>query len=628
MISLGLSQINFQTGPKVLNSYYLPYTTGALWAYARQHERIRENISDDVWLFRRDLIEPSAQQLAKCDVVIYSFYVWNSKYTYALAKRVKEINPNIISLVGGPQVAHTDPAYFIKHPYIDTICIGEGEICVEELLLMILDGKELPQKHIVPRMKKLDTPSPYLDGVFDKLMEQHPDIEWVPTLETDRGCPYRCTFCDWGSATNSKIIKFGLDRVFADIEWFGKRGLPFINLTNANYGVFKERDNLIADKMVESKKLYSVPTGLSVSYAKNSNADVFGLITKFQEAGIGSGFTLSLQTTTPNVLEAIKRTNMGINDIRDITELGIKNQVSILTEIIIGLPEETLDTMKNVFYDVLDAGLHSGLDVFLLNMLENAPMQQDIENYKLKTFIAHDMFYETNDFSSLMPEEDVPIIKSTSTMSEDDIIEAFITAWYITGLHTQGISDIISRALVKQGKTTYKEFYEGLLLEFKSDPTFTNLEDRIRAGIRKWHDTGYFSLKSKDYKFDSWQIIISLMSTLQNEDLLEYAIDAVSNYVQRAYPDTPEQILADYRNITIKRIKQFKNTRFNSESINTFTNLWDYVQDQKIDLDMAPLTYIVSDRTNMFPKTMREHVDNLLFRRRRGYLSNIIDKVL
>ena len=43
---------------------------------------------------------------------------------------------------------------------------------------------------------------------------------------------------------------------------------------------------------------------------------------------------------------------------------------------------------------------------------------------------------------------------------------------------------------------------------------------------------------------------------------------------------------------------------------------------------MAPLTYIVSDRTNMFPKTMREHVDNLLFRRRRGYLSNIIDKVL
>ena len=116
------------------------------------------------------------------------------------------------------------------------------------------------------------------------------------------------------------------------------------------------------------------------------------------------------------------------------------------------------------------------------------------------------------------------------------------------------------------------------------------------------------------------------MSTLQNEDLLEYAIQCVSNYTQQQYPDTPEQILADYRNITIKRIKQFKNTRFNSESINSFTNLWDYVQDQKIDLDMTPSTYIVSDRTNMFPENMTEHVDNLLFRRRRGYLSNIIDK--
>ena len=390
--------------------------------------------------------------------------------------------------------------------------------------------------------------------------------------------------------------------------------------------MYRERDNLIADKIVESKKLYSVPTGLSVSYAKNSNADVFGIIRKFQEAGVGSGFTLSLQTTTPNVLEAIKRTNMGINDIRDITDLGIKNQISILTEIIVGLPTETLDTIKNVYYDVLDAGLHSGLDVFLLNMLENAPMQQAIEKYQLETFIAHDMFYETNDFNSKVPDEDVPIIKSTSTMSESDIIEAFITAWYITGLHTQGISDIISRALVKQGNTTYKEFYEGLFLEFKRNPVFIKLEDRIRDGIHKWHRTGYFSLKSKDYKFDSWQIIISLMSTLQNEDLLEYAIQCVSDYTQQQYPDTPEQILADYRNITIKRIKQFKNTRFNSESINTFTNLWDYVQDQKIELDMTPSTYIVSDRTNMFPENMKEHVDNLLFRRRRGYLSNIIDK--
>lgn len=626
MFSLGLAQINFQTGPKILNSFYLPYTSGVLWAYARQHDEIREHFSADVWAFRRVPIEETAQELAKCDVVLYSLYVWNKNYTYELAERVKELNPAVISLIGGPEVAHTDPAYFIKHPYIDTICIGEGEVCVQELLLMILDGKELPQKHMAPRMKKLETPSPYLDGVFDHFLTDYPDIEWVPTLETDRGCPYRCTFCDWGSATNSKIIKFGLDRVFAEIEWFGKNGLPFINLTNANYGVFKERDDLIADKMVESKKLYSVPTGISVSYAKNSNADVFGLIKKFQEAGIGSGFTLSLQSTTPNVLEAIKRTNMDINDIQHITELGIKNQVSILTEIIVGLPTETLDSIKNVYYDVLDAGLHSGLDVFLLNMLENAPMQQDIEKYQLETFIAHDMFYETNDFNSKVPDEDVPIIKSTSTMSESDIIEAFITAWYITGLHTQGISDIISRALVKQGKTTYKEFYEGLFLDFKRNPVFNQLEDRIREGIHKWHTTGYFSLKSKDYKFDSWQIIISLMSTLQNEDLLEYAIQCVSDYTQQQYPDTPEQILADYRNITIKRIKQFKNTRFNSESINTFTNLWDYVQDQKIDLDMTPSTYIVSDRTNMFPETMREHVDNLLFRRRRGYLSNIIDK--
>ena len=39
-------------------------------------------------------------------------------------------------------------------------------------------------------------PSPYLDGTFDRLAEEYPEIEWNATIETSRGCPYKCTFCD------------------------------------------------------------------------------------------------------------------------------------------------------------------------------------------------------------------------------------------------------------------------------------------------------------------------------------------------------------------------------------------------------------------------------------------------
>ena len=48
-------------------------------------------------------------------------------------------------------------------------------------------------------------------------------------LETNRGCPYGCTFCDWGSATLSRIRKFDLDRVFAELEWCAKNGFKVVH---------------------------------------------------------------------------------------------------------------------------------------------------------------------------------------------------------------------------------------------------------------------------------------------------------------------------------------------------------------------------------------------------------------
>ena len=62
-------------------------------------------------------------------------------------------------------------------------------------------------------------PSPHLTGVFDHIVKNNSNYKFHMTLETNRGCPYQCTFCDWGSLTYNKIKKFDIDRVFAEIEW-------------------------------------------------------------------------------------------------------------------------------------------------------------------------------------------------------------------------------------------------------------------------------------------------------------------------------------------------------------------------------------------------------------------------
>ena len=92
------------------------------------------------------------------------------------------------------------------------------------------------------RIRELECiPSPYLSGIFDRLIETYPKNEWLILWETNRGCPFKCTFCDWGSATASKVNKFDLERLKLEIDWFSKNKIEFIFCCDANFGILKKR---------------------------------------------------------------------------------------------------------------------------------------------------------------------------------------------------------------------------------------------------------------------------------------------------------------------------------------------------------------------------------------------------
>ena len=83
--------------------------------------------------------------------------------------------------------------------------------------IVFRDGDEVVRSGDRDRITDVDDiPSPYLNGMLDAYGEA---VEGTAIIETNRGCPYGCTFCDWGSATLSRIRKFDLDRVFAELEW-------------------------------------------------------------------------------------------------------------------------------------------------------------------------------------------------------------------------------------------------------------------------------------------------------------------------------------------------------------------------------------------------------------------------
>jgi radical SAM superfamily enzyme YgiQ (UPF0313 family) len=238
--------------------------------------------------------------------------VWNKNYNYALARRLKEINPDCLIFFGGPEMPITKKNIFEKLPFIDVVIKSEGEIILRQLLDAITNNTSWEDiRGLVincngvavdtgdgDRISSLeDMPSPYLTGVFDKIMAEVTDVEWNATIETNRGCPYACTFCDWGSLTYNKVKKFNLERVFAELEWIGKNGCGFVTITDANFGMFVERDNAIADKLIEVQEKYGFPNSFSMSWAKDQKPEVFDIVFKLiKNPKFNQGLTVSVQS--------------------------------------------------------------------------------------------------------------------------------------------------------------------------------------------------------------------------------------------------------------------------------------------------------------------------------------------
>ena len=145
--------------------------------------------------------EEVAKECAAFDVVAFSCYIWNITQTLAVAKKIKELNPNITILLGGPEVSY-EYEDVISLPEVDYIIVGEGETPFTEFinsfpnvdavpsLVRKSEGKVLvnPQAPMFD-LKNFENSMPYR---FDKVESLTNKVLYI---ETSRGCPYKCEFC-------------------------------------------------------------------------------------------------------------------------------------------------------------------------------------------------------------------------------------------------------------------------------------------------------------------------------------------------------------------------------------------------------------------------------------------------
>ena len=178
------------------NQIKMPYSTGLIWSYCLQNKKIKDNYELSDWICYRDNIDNVFNKIKNPDIVGFSCFVWNWEYNKKLSKRIKEKYPNCLIVFGGKEPPEktwlmNNINWFETHQYIDIIVHGEGEFTFEEILLETLKDKpnymEVAGCSLITNSGHLTTlarqrvedlgemPSPYLNGLFDRLYKKYKD---------------------------------------------------------------------------------------------------------------------------------------------------------------------------------------------------------------------------------------------------------------------------------------------------------------------------------------------------------------------------------------------------------------------------------------------------------------------
>jgi radical SAM superfamily enzyme YgiQ (UPF0313 family) len=401
------------------------------------------------------------------DIIGFSNYIWNFNLSYGFANVIKNKFPKTIVVFGGPNFP-TDSLeqenLMRGHRAMDFYVIKEGEVAFTKLVQALIENDfnkeavhgQLPSVfsidsgdifHPAETVERLtditQVPSPYLAGKLDEFF----DGKLLPIIQTNRGCPFTCTFCVEGVGYYGKVYHNAQEKISAEINYIGKSmesvardgGRNDLFIADSNFGMYKS-DLETCQQLAQSQSAYNWPEYINVATGKNKKARVLEASRIVKGAMRLSGSVQSLDET---VLKEIKRNNISSDQLMSLALDAATVGANSYCEIILALPSDSKAAHMRTIRTVIDSGF-TNIYLFQLMLLPGTDMCTPNSKERYGMILRYRVLPRCYGYFNLLGERVVAaeieeICVGNDTLSFEDYLQCrrlhlIITIFYNDGL--------------------------------------------------------------------------------------------------------------------------------------------------------------------------------------------------
>jgi radical SAM superfamily enzyme YgiQ (UPF0313 family) len=305
------------------------------------------------------------------NIVGFGVYIWNIEETAKVVAMLKRVAPEIVVVLGGPEVSHEwEEQEIVAHA--DYLITGWGDISFPNLCGKLLAGETPAHKVIAGEQPALcDIKLPY------RLYTDHDLAHRLLYVEASRGCPFKCEFCL--SSLDKTAWPFDIDAFLKEMDALHQRGarhFKFVDRTfNLNIKTSLRILEFFLERMSDDLFLHFevIPDHLPDKLKE--------AILRFPPGSLQ--FEVGVQTFDPEVQTLISRKQDNEKTEANLRWLREHSTAHLHVDLIIGLPGEDMASFGRGFNRLVDINPHE-IQVGILKRLRGTPIVRHTEAYGMR----------------------------------------------------------------------------------------------------------------------------------------------------------------------------------------------------------------------------------------------------